>query len=202
MVTHSQIELNVDEVLEKMVGVGRWLLDAAVEGTASKEVERKLFQDLLEMGHRLFGSYLQMVGEGDLGEQVTLPDQRVVRRLKDLHVRRLRTVFGEFSLSRWVYGSEERKAIELVPTDQRLQLPEGDVSYLLQEWDQLLGVEQAFGVVRDTLNTILRIKQSVDTLERGSQHMAEAAPAFREQQPAPEPTEEGELLIATEDNKG
>jgi hypothetical protein len=202
MVTNSRMELNVDAVLEKMVGMGRWLCEAAVEGTASKEVERKLFQDLLEMGHRLFGSYLQMVGDGDLGEQMTLPDGRVVRRLKDPHVRRLRTVFGEFSLSRRVYGSEERKTIQLIPTDQRLQLPESDVSYLLQEWDQLLGVEQAFGVVRDTLNTILRIKQSVDTLERSSQHMAEAAPAFREQQPAPEPTAEGELLIATEDNKG
>ena len=65
-----------------------------------------------------------------------------------------------------------------------------------------MGIEQAFGVVRDTRNTILRIQQSVDTLERGSRQMATAAPAFREQQPAPEPAEEGELLIAAEDHKG
>jgi hypothetical protein len=32
--------------------------------------------------------------------------------------------------------------------------------------------------------------------------MAEAAPAFRESQPAPQPKEEGELLVVTEDNKG
>ena len=202
MVTDLRMELNVDGVREELVGVGRWLCEAAAEGTAAHEVERTLFRKLLELGHRLFGGFLQMVGDGDLGEQVTLPDERVVPRLKDTHERRLLTVFGEFWLSRRVYGTQERKTIELIPTDQRLQLPEHDVSYLLQEWDQLLGVEQAFGVVRDTLNTILRIKQSVDTLERGSRHMAEAAPAFRVQQPAPEPTEEGELLIATEDNKG
>lgn len=202
MVTDLRTELNLDGVREELGGVGRWLCEAAAEGTAAQEVERTLFRKMLELGNRLFGGFLQMVGDGDLGEQVTLPDERVVQRLKEPHVRRLLTVFGEFELSRKVYGTEERKAIELIPTDQRLQLPENDVSYLLQEWDQLLGIEQAFGVVRDTLNTILRIKQSVDTLERGSRQMAAAAPAFREQQPAPEPAEEGELLIATEDNKG
>ena len=202
MVTDSRMELNLDGVRAELGGVGRWLCEAVAEGTAAQEVERTLFRKMLELGHRLFGGFLQRVGDGDLGAQVTLPDERVVQRLQEPHVRRLLTVFGEFELSRRVYGTEERKAIERIPTDQRLQLPENDVSYLRQEWDQLLGIEQAFGVVRDTLNTILRIKQSVDTLERGSRQMAAAAPAFREQQPAPEPAEEGELLIATEDNKG
>ena len=112
------------------------------------------------------------------------------------------TVFGEFTLSRCVYGEDERRAIEFAPTDQRLQLPASEVSDLLPEWDPLLGIEQAFGVVRDTLDTLLRIRQSVDTLERGSRQMAESAAAFRAQQPAPDPQTEGELLIVTEDNKG
>ena len=97
------------------------------------------------------------------------------------------TVFGRFAVSRCVYGTDERQAFALVPTDSRLQLPEGNVSYLLQEWDQLLGIDQAFSVARDTLNTIIRIKQSVDTLEHGSRQMAESAPVFREQQAAPDP---------------
>ena len=83
-----------------------------------------------------------------------------------------------------------------------MQLPEGDLSYLLQEWDQLLGTEQAFGLVRETLETVLGLRQSVDTLERGSRQMAEAAPAFRQSQPAPNPEDEGRLLVVTEDNKG
>ena len=114
----------------------------------------------------------------------------------------LLTVFGEFWLTRWVYGTRPGQKIELVPTEQRLQLPESDVSYLLQEWDQLLGTEQAFGLVRDTLETVLGFRQSVDTLERGNRQMAEAAPAFRQSQPAPKPEDEGELLVVTEDNKG
>ena len=81
-------------------------------------------------------------------------------------------------------------------------MPQSELSYLLQEWDQLLGVEHAFGRVRDTLQTILRLKQSVDTLEHNNQQMAERAPAFRETQPPVDPAKEGKLLIVTEDNKG
>jgi hypothetical protein len=39
-------------------------------------------------------------------------------------------------------------------------------------------------------------------LERGNRQMAEAAPAFRQSQPAPRVDEEGKLLVVTEDNKG
>jgi len=76
------------------------------------------------------------------------------------------------------------------------------VSYLLQEWDQMLGVEHAFARVGQTLEAILGLGQSVDTLEHGNRQMAEAAGAFREQQPAPDPKAEGEILVASDDNKG
>ena len=202
MVADARVEFNVDGLCAELAGIGQWLSAAAAAGTAAHEVERTLFAKLLALGQRLFGGFLQLVGDGDVGPTVELPDGRVVPRLEQPHVRPLVTVFGRFELSRRVYGTEERKVLELIPTDQRLQLPESAVSYLLQEWDQLLGVEQAFGLVRETLETILRIKQSVDTLERGARQMAQAAPAFRAQQPAPDPAAEGELLIVTEDNKG
>lgn len=126
----------------------------------------------------------------------------MVHRSEEQHQRRLLTVFGEFVVSRWVYARREKAKAELIPTDQRLQLPASEVSYLLQEWDQLLGVEQAFGQVREVIKTILRVPQSVDTLERTNQQMAEAAPVFRESQAAVDLAKEGELLVVTEDNKG
>ena len=157
---------------------------------------------MLALGAQLLGAFLKLVGPGDLGEEVALAEGHTVRRWPEQRVRRLLTVFGEFLISRCVYGTRPGQKIDLVPTDQRLQLPEGDTSYLLQEWDQLLGTEQAFGLVRDTLETVLGFRQSVDTLERGNRQMAEAAPAFRESQPAPKPEDEGVLLVVTEDNKG
>jgi hypothetical protein len=66
----------------------------------------------------------------------------------------------------------------------------------------MLDAEQAFGTVAEMLKGIFGLDLSVDTLEKGSRHMAQAAPAFRAAQPAPDPGAEGELLVASEDNKG
>ena len=112
------------------------------------------------------------------------------------------TVLGEFFLQRCVYTAGRHEAAELIPVDQKLQLPESDVSYLLQEWDQLLNLESAFGKTRDVIETILRIRQSVDTLEGGSRQLAASADAFFAQQPAVDRDAERKFLVATEDNKG
>jgi hypothetical protein len=198
----SSVEWSVPAAREQLDALQHWLFDAARDGNAAHEVERGLFQRLLRLGATLFAAFLDLVGPGDLGPSVPLDDGRTVWRDDEQHRRRLLTVFGSFSLSRFVYAQRDGQKLELIPTDQRLQLPEGELSYLLQEWDQLLGVEYAFGRVRDTLETTLGVKQSVDTLEHNNQQMAQAAPAFREAQAPVEKALEGELLVVTEDNKG
>jgi hypothetical protein len=174
-------------------GLQQWICRAAEDGSAAHEVERNLFDKLLALGKTLFQAFLTLVGPGDFGESVTLDDGRLVHRSKEEHVRRLLTVFGEFRVSRWVYARRDKTKIEFAPTDQRLQLPASEVSYLLQEWDQLLGVEHAFGKVREVIQTILRLTQSVDTLEHTNQQMAAAAPVFRDEQ--------GPALIAAKARK-
>jgi hypothetical protein len=202
MVADITVEFKVEGVRERLTELEQWLAKAAQQGTGEHEVERHLFREMLALGAQLLGAFLKLVGPGDLGEEVALKEGRIVQRLPKQLARRLLTVFGEFSITRWGYGTRPGQKIELTPTDQRLQLPEGDLSYLLQEWDQLLGIDQAFGLVRETLETMLGFRQSVDTLEHGNRQMAEAAPAFREAQPAPKPEGEGALLVVTEDNKG
>jgi hypothetical protein len=119
-----------------------------------------------------------------------------------LHTRPYVSIFGKFQLERTVYGSREGQAIAFVPLDNRLQLPAGAFSYLLQDWDQALGVEQAFGQVKVTIARMLDLEQSVDSLETMNRHLAEDVTAFREQQPAPKPQTEGEIFVATADGKG
>ena len=99
-----------------------------------------------------------------------------------------------------VYGSREGQAIELAPLDNRLQLPEGVFSYVLQDWDQSLCVEQAFGQVQSTVDRILGLRQSVDGLEHMNQQMAQGATTFMLGRPQPE--EEGEIVVASADQKG
>lgn len=195
-------ERQLPEVHARLDALVGWICRSAQNGTSAHEVERGLFDELLVLGKTLFDAFLRLVGPGDFGESVTLDDARQVYRSQEQHVRRLLTVFGDFFVSRWVYAPYEKAKVEFAPTDQRLQLPASEVSYLLQEWDQLLGVEQAFGQVREVIKTILRLPQSVDTLERTNQQMAEAAPVFRDSQGPVDLTKEGELLVVTEDNKG
>jgi len=71
---------------------------------------------------------------------VTLENGDVLKRLPQQSQRRLVTVFGAFAIPRFVYGSRPGQKIELAPTDQRLQLPDGEMSYLLQDWNQLMCV--------------------------------------------------------------
>jgi len=196
------VERQLPEVHARLDALVGWICRSAQHGASAHEVERGLFDELLALGQTLFQAFLELVGPGDFGESVTLDDGRRVYRCEKQHTRRLVTVFGEFLVSRWVYAQGEKAKIEFAPTDQRLQLPASEVSYLLQEWDQLLGVEQAFGQVREVIQTILRRSQSVDTLERTNQQMAEAAPVFRESQGPVDLAKESELLVVTEDNKG
>ena len=201
MVAKSLLECNVEAASERFAGLERSISRAAREGTAAHVVELDLFRQVLALGAELFGEFLKLSGTGDKGPTATLDDGRTVKRLEP-RARRLVTVFGVFTFPRCAYGMREGQKIEWVPTDQRLQLPEGDVSYLLQNWGQMLDVEQSFGTVAGLLEEIFELDPSVDTLEKGSRHMAQAAPAFRAAQPAPDPEAEGELLVVSEDNKG
>jgi hypothetical protein len=196
------VELQLPEILEHLTTLQHWVSQSAHDGTAAHVFERGLFDQLLALGKTLFLAFVKLVGPGNFGESVTLDDGREVPRSEEQHTRRLLTVFGEVLVSRWVYAQRKNAKVEFAPTDQRLQLPASEVSYLLQEWDQLLGVQHAFGQTREIMQTILRLSQSVDTLEHTNQQMAEAAPVFRDSQGPVDLAKEGELLVVTEDNKG
>jgi hypothetical protein len=110
--------------------------DALREGRPVHDVERGLWDLLLQTGRQAVGTFLEAHGSGDLGPTLTLPDGACVRRLDGLHRRRYVSPFGEFTLRRAVYGSREGQAVAFVPLDNRLQLPAGPFSYLLQDWDR------------------------------------------------------------------
>jgi hypothetical protein len=168
---------------------------AATQGVPVHEAERALWQRLLALGRAALGQFFALQGTGDLGDTVTLPDGQTCQRLPDLHARRYLSIFGPFTLP----GGWCRS---FVPLDNRLQLPASDFSYLLQDWDQSLCVEQAFAQARSTVARILNLKQSVDSLEHMNVQMAEPVTLFREDRPRPEPDSEGEILVTSADGKG
>jgi hypothetical protein len=179
-----------------------YVRDAAAQGTPAHEAERALWQRILALGHTALAQFFALQGTGDLGTTLTLPDGQTCERLPALHSRRYVSIFGTFTLQRAAYGSREGQQITFVPLDNRLQLPASDFSYVLQDWDQALCVEQAFGQARSTVARILNLQQSVDSLERMNVHMAEQVANFRENRPKPDPTTEGTILVTSADGKG
>lgn len=175
---------------------------AAQDGRPMHEMERELWQRLLKIGHQSMEQFIREQGDGDLGETFVTSDGRVLKRLEYFHQRRYRSIFGTFELERVVYGSREGQKIEFVPLDQRLQLPESGFSYVLQDWNQALGVEHAFSRVDETIERILGFHQPVDSLERMNRQMATDVERFRGSRKAPPVKEEGEVVVMTADNKG
>jgi hypothetical protein len=179
-----------------------YVRDAVAQSTPAHEAEHGIWQRVLALGHTALAQFFALQGTGDQGAAVTLPDGQTCERLPELHARRYVSIFGPFTLSRTAYGSREGQKIAFVPLDNRLQLPATDFSYVLQDWDQALCVEQAFGQARSTVARMLNLPQSVDSLERMNVQMAEHVAPFRENRPKPAPATEGVILVTSADGKG
>ena len=86
--------------------------------------------------------------------------------------------------------------------DERLGLPAGEFSYVLEDWLQRLCVKESFHEATGSLRGLLGLAPSERAAEQMNQRMAEHAEAFGLQQAAPPADEEGEILVATADGKG
>jgi hypothetical protein len=195
-------EIKGRALFDEVQGVIDVLQSSYREGRAAHQVEEDLWRRVLKLGHHAFGAYLALFGDGDAGERVMREDGREVRRLERLHRRPYQSVFGLFELERAVYGTREGQKIEYVPLDERLQLPQGKHSYLLQDWGQGLSVEMPYARAGATVGRLLGFTQSVHTLERNQREMAVAVSDFWQEQVPPPPVQEGALLVCTADGKG
>jgi hypothetical protein len=190
------------DLLPILAELQQFVREQAHNGTPVHEVELGVWRRVLELGGQLLGQFFAAQGTGDMGPTVDLPDGQTCQRLDELHPRRYVSIFGEFKLQRTVYGSREGQKIDFVPLDNRLQLPAGVFSRVLQDWDQGLCVEEAFSQASRTIARILGLKQSVDSLEHMNVHMAKRVAAFREERTLPPAAEEGEIVVSSADGKG
>jgi hypothetical protein len=202
MMAHQLEAHKAHDLLPGVHDLQAYVQEAAAQGAPAHEVEHGIWRRILALGRTALGQFFDLQGMGDLGPTLELPDDRTVPRLDAVHTRNYRSIFGDFSLRRTAYGTREGQKIEFVPLDTRLQLPESDYSYLLQEWDMTLGCESSFGRVAATLEEVLGLKQSVDSLERMSRQMAELVGPFRASRPRPAEDEEGPVVVTQADGKG
>jgi hypothetical protein len=175
---------------------------AARDGQRIDTVERELFRQLLGLGHTLLSAFVAAHGDGDLGPQAEAPEGRTVRRLPERHDRRYVSIFGELTIDRVAYGTREGQRIERVPLDERLALPEGDFSYVLEDWGQRLCLKGSFAEAGQSLEMLLGLRVGSRALEQMSRVVAAHAPSFQDSLEPPPACEEGPLIVVTADGKG
>ena len=173
------------------------------EARSLLEFEREVQDRLFKLGRVLTDRFLASQPDGNQGTTTEFENATVHRSSKPV-IRKLRTIFGQHTFEAYVYRVQhnEKSAIAFRPVDQRLQIPTDRYSPLLQESSMMLCVEQAFHQARDTFEAMFGQRLSVDTLERVSRSMGTQAADFLSTLSAPQPAEEGALLVATADGKG
>jgi hypothetical protein len=112
------------------------------------------------------------------------------------------SIFGELTIARVAYGTRGGQKIECVPLDRRLGLPEGDFSYVREDWGQRFCLKESFAEAGCSLEMLLGLHLGRRTLEHMNRDVAGYAAPFREAIEPPSPEEEGALLVVTADGKG
>jgi hypothetical protein len=199
IITPEQATLKAQERFEHLLGLVR---QASQDGQRIDTVERDLMRQLLALGHDLLTAFVAHQGDGDRGPEVETTDGQIVRRLPQRHDRRYVSIFGELTITRVVYGTREGQKIERVPLDERLGLPEGDFSYVLEDWGQRFCLKESFAEAGRSLEMLLGLRLGRRTLEQMDRDVASYATTFREAIEPPPPQEEGPLLVVTADGKG
>src|SRR3954453_22484057 len=172
---------------------------AARDGQRIDTVERELFRQLLGLGHTLLSAFVAAQGDGDLGPEAETPEGRNPPRLPERHHRRYVSIFGELTITRVAYGTREGQKIERVPLDERLALPAGDFSYVLEDWGKRLGLKGSFAEAGESLEMLLGLRVGVRALEQMNRVVAGHARSFQDALEPPPPGEEGPLLVVTAD---
>jgi len=175
---------------------------AAKAGDSFDSVERSVLTSVLQIGQQALELLLSLQGDGDLGVDIETADRKTARRSATKSVTPLRSLFGQHVFEQFTYASGKNKPISLRPISARLSLPASRWSFLLQEFSQMLGVDQAYDQAMKNLGEILHSDFSVDTAERINGQLGRSAGEFLDDLPVPKPGSEGKLLVATADCKG
>ena len=202
MVSQEQIAAKSQELHAQVDALLSVMRTALEEKTPIHEVEKSALEILHKLGRHSLEFLFSALGPGDVGPTCRLSEGRELRRLEEPRTRTYQSVFGTFEIERFVYAKREGQKIEFVPLDARLGLPESKFSFLLQDFDQNLAMEQPFGQVSKTIARILGIEQHSDSLQRMNRKMAEHVEAFHMAQQPPPAEEEGSIVVETADHKG
>jgi hypothetical protein len=188
-----------NELLQEFRALQQFVADSVEQHVRIDQVERGLFELLLQLGFRLLQEFVVESGDGDQGE-VLVRNDRTLHRIE--RGRKYRSIFGVLEIVRFVYAVGKRRKVEAAPLDERLGLPAGEQSYVLEDWTTRLASQMAYPKAVQWLREVLKIGTCVRAAETMVRKLSEHVEGFRADRPTVTEDEEEELLVVTVDGKG
>lgn len=164
-------------------------------------VERRLLERFSQIGLEILTEYIASAGDGDEGE-VVQREGRAIVRFEEPKQRVYSSIFGKIEFQRLVYGSREKQKTEWIPVDAKLGMPSGEQSYVLEDFLEKLVAQLPYAEAVQRLEDFFGIKIGQRTAQAVTSRLSNYGTSFRESQPPPKATTEGEILVVTLDGKG
>ena len=117
--TPSHSASNCDALACALTALTAYVERSARQGGAAHEVEAAIWQRVVQRGRHALGLWFRLVGPGDRGEPVLLPDGHAGRRRETPQARVYQAVLGRFELERVVDGTRAGQKMAYVPCDRQ-----------------------------------------------------------------------------------
>lgn len=197
---------HIQAIAQSLEGITVQLKDAvrqaAQDGDSFDRIERSVRDLVARMGFQAMQLFIALQGNGDLGLATTGSNGKALKRSQFTATTIIRSVFGKHSFEEFTYAPGIKKAIELRPISARMSLPERQWSFLVQEFSQMLCVDQAYEQAMKNLEAIFGGSFALETAEQINRQLGQSAGNFMGDLPKPDPNSESKFLIASADCKG
>ena len=165
-------------------------------------IKKTISEQVMRIGLADMKGYFAEKGTGDIGDVLELQDQTTLKKEKRLLWKNYFSFFGKLALPRTFYRTNGLEVVMPLVLDAQANLPERTYSYLLQEWMNLLSIQDSFGETSVTLNKLLGSGVSPSRLEVVNRESANNYDDFCENKKAPTPDSEGKIHTIGFDGKG
>ncbi len=164
------------------------------------EMEKSIFEKILKIGLIAMQYYFSEKGTGDVGPELKLESDKILKKESGLRPRDYFSIFGKLKVPRSSYRLEGYWAV--MPLDAQADLPQRCYSYFLQEFMDFLSIRDSFDEAALSLKNFFGLDISASRFEVISQDTHTSYDEFYETKPIPAAESEGEIQALSFDGKG
>lgn len=193
---------NTKEIIHEVRNEFEDLLDFVTKEatlTQINEVERGIWQKLLQIGYLLLKTYFQTRCEAYGKEALHTDEGKKISFVAEKE-RRFYSIFGVMKIARPYFYKKGEGGFS--PLDELLGLGSDIYSEMLREMHEELSVHMAYGKAIKFMNRFLTIQLSTRVVQQLVKTDAEDVVAFYDKKEAPSVESEGGILVVQADGKG